>query len=256
MTAAHVIADKGTVFWLKAAHSQYVRARLVAYDKDSDVAVLAAHDFFNINDMQNSTVYSEIQIRESPLRPLERVYTRGGCQHGDAPITLTGEVACVDQTFTKNLPNQKHKFIQLVMPTVPGLSGAPVMDGDGRLAGMVVKKFLEYGVALPVGPLLFVVDELLKAGKCEPKNLGFVVKSRMRIYNDEDVIDGLVITAVDSGGLADKAGLLVGDFVVEVNGLACTGSACDVHDALVKGNKLMLGVRRGKGNLVEIQLDI
>ena len=42
------------------------------------------------------------------------------------------------------------RMLQLSIPTIPGMSGAPVFNASGEIVGLLTQKFLEFGLALPI----------------------------------------------------------------------------------------------------------
>eukprot|EP00439_Symbiodinium_sp_Y106_P049649 s1915_g6.t1 len=58
------------------------------------------------------------------------------------------------------------RFVQLALPTLPGMSGSPVFDADGKVIAMVAKKFEEHGLAIPAERVRIVIQCLEATGRC------------------------------------------------------------------------------------------
>ena len=100
----------------------------------------------------------------------------------------------------------------------PGLAGAPLFDGRGRLLGLVslgLAAVARYSLAIPIE--LFLERRALLDGEAGPERqrawIGFYPQA-----ND----GGIVITGVVAGGPADTAGLQKGDFVLTLDGRSVT----------------------------------
>jgi S1-C subfamily serine protease len=110
-----------------------------------------------------------------------------------------------------------------------GFAGGPLVDGEGQVLGMNTRTLLRGSdLAVPTETLKRVVDELLAHGGVRRGYLG------IGAYPAQG---GALIASLEDGGPAAAAGLLVGDIITEVDGLAVTGP-----DSL----RTVLGDRPGK----------
>ncbi|HEY6952496.1 MAG TPA: trypsin-like peptidase domain-containing protein, partial [Bacteroidota bacterium] len=111
-----------------------------------------------------------------------------------------------------------------------GNSGGPLVNSDGDVVGMNTliytggqsTTFVGYGFAIPINKIKKVVADLRKKGKVT-RNVwkGFDaqdVDARIARYFGLSSVAGIIVSEVESGGPADKAGLKVGDIIVQVNG--------------------------------------
>jgi S1-C subfamily serine protease len=107
-----------------------------------------------------------------------------------------------------------------IMTTIvnPGLAGGPLLDGRGRVAGIVslgLAAVGRYSLAIPTA-LFLERRARLESGQPAPPSerhawIGFYPQA-----ND----DGIAISGVVPGGPADSAGLQRGDLLVSVDGRA------------------------------------
>lgn len=87
----------------------------------------------------------------------------------------------------------------------PGFSGGPLLTVDGQALGMNTSHLVRGGTTIPYATLTRVVNAILEHGAVRRPTLG------VGIYPAEP---GLVVISVQRGGLADTAGLLVGDVLL------------------------------------------
>lgn len=107
-----------------------------------------------------------------------------------------------------------------IMTTIvnPGLAGGPLLDGDGRVAGIVslgLAAVGRYSLAIPTA-LFHERRALLESGQPVPE-----VERRAWIgFYPQAHEDGIAVSGVVAGGPADSAGLQRGDLLVSLDGHA------------------------------------
>jgi S1-C subfamily serine protease len=116
------------------------------------------------------------------------------------------------------------EYLETETTSYPGFSGGPLVDTEGNVLGLNTSG-LTRGSALTI-PVKFawrIADALAKHGSVKRGYLGVrtqVVEipeaSRKSIKRDQP--SGLLVAWLESGGPADKAGILVGDILVAVAG--------------------------------------
>jgi S1-C subfamily serine protease len=120
-----------------------------------------------------------------------------------------------------------------------------LIDKDGAVIGMNTRTLLRGAdLAVPVITLRRVVDELLRHGGVRRGYLG---------VGTFPADGGALITSVEDGGPAAAAGILVGDLIVELDGVAIADPD-DLRTALGDrpGKQVEIAVRRG-GQRVVVQ---
>jgi S1-C subfamily serine protease len=144
--------------------------------------------------------------------------------------------------------------IEHTAPLLPGSSGGPIVDEDGRLLGLNTNRLGEgFYLAIPADSSLRErVGALAKGETVKRPRLGVAiapphVANHLRRAVGLSDADGLLVRGVDSDGPAGKAGIREGDLITAANGkaLADPDALHAVLDGLGSGGTLKLSVLRG-----------
>lgn len=118
-------------------------------------------------------------------------------------------------------------FIQTDAAINPGNSGGPLLNIRGEVIGVNAAIASStgsnqgYGFAVPIDLVQEVIDDLVEYGEVRRALLGVSIQAvddtEARYYELEEVA-GAKVMAVNEGMAADRAGVLVGDVIVEVEG--------------------------------------
>ena len=116
--------------------------------------------------------------------------------------------------------------IRLDLILYPGFSGGPLINVDGKVLGLNTSGFGRgRAVTIPVSTIHRVVDELLDKGYIARPYLGIAMQpvalpEALRGKLKSSAAGGLMVLHVEPGGPADKAGIVLGDVIVELQGKA------------------------------------
>lgn len=149
------------------------------------------------------------------------------------------------------------QLIRLDGGLYPGMTGAPVADASGRVLGVASPMLSRHhGVVLPGATIDRVLAQLLAHGHARQGHLGIAAQP-VRATIEGVATDGLLVSSVADDGPAAKAGLLVGDVIVEVGGQAVASiealRARLAGEAV--GSSLALKVARG-GRAMQLSIEI
>jgi len=148
----------------------------------------------------------------------------------DTQPTVTAGVVSATRRDIKNEASATSVYKNMIQTDAainPGNSGGPLVNGDGEVIGINTFIFtqgggsLGIGFAIPINLARRVVDEIVKYGRVRAAWPGMQVQpitpylAQRLGFKDAS---GLVVTRVEPGGPAGKAGVHAGDKVVRVNG--------------------------------------
>ncbi|SBT82431.1 trypsin-like serine protease, putative [Plasmodium ovale] len=231
-------------------------ATVAGLHRESDVCVM------KIISKESFSHISLDSIRED-LRLGEPVITYGQIQKFDKEIYSIGVVNQPKQTFTTfaNFNEKKeaclYPFVQISNPINKGMSGSPLLDGQGNLVGMIQKKIDNYGLALPAHILKKVALHLQRNGTYEEPFLGIVLKEREDyIKSDKTCKKELKIHDILTNSPAEIGGLRKEDSILKINQQEIKG-ICEVHEILNSTGNGYIDIeiiRNNKKKIIKVKL--
>lgn len=220
VTAAHVVADCDQVV-VKLADQRVMVAETIGSDPDTDIALLR---------IPYTPAAPPPLGRAAGLRPGHWVLGVGE-PYGLNRSVSAGIVGGKDRHF---VDEPEMLFIQSDLALNPGNSGGPLLDAGGAIVGMnmrtVVGAYGAPGVSLsiPIEVVQSVADELRRHGSIVRPRLGAEfddLAPAVALQRGRADTQGVLVTGVRSGSLAERMGLQVDDIVVAMNGRPLGGSA-------------------------------
>ena len=146
----------------------------------------------------------------------------------DVGVSATmGVVSAVGGPWSTWRGGRLDQYIRLDVSIYPGSSGGAVVDTGGRLVGLATSALSRTaGVAIPTATVERVAAELLSKGRIARGYLGVGLQPVQLKTSG-----GLIVLTAEAGGPADRAGVLVGDVLVAIDGRA-TEDVRDLQAAL------------------------
>jgi S1-C subfamily serine protease len=215
VTAHHVVEwDSNITIGLPDGRS--LPAHLIGRDPATDIAVLRL----------DTAPESEGSLEPAPL---------GGDEHlrvghlvlalgrpGRSVQATLGIVSALGQAWRTMGGGQIDRYLQTDTAMYPGFSGGPLVDGAGRVLGINSSALLR-GISLivPVATVRRLAETLLAHGHVPRGHLGVKVQpvrlpsaSAARVGQET----GVLLLSVEPGSPAERAGLLLGDTIVTLDG--------------------------------------
>lgn len=252
LTNAHVVAE-ATEITVKLTDRREFDAKVLGVDKRTDIAVLKI-------DAKNLPA---VKIgHASDLKVGEWVAAIGSPFGFENTIT-SGIVSAK----ARALPDENYvPFIQTDVAVNPGNSGGPLFNMDGEVVGMNSQIFSRTGgfmglsFAIPIDVAMQVKDDLVHNGKVTRGRIGVQIQDvNQALANSFGLpkTQGALISGVEPGSPAEKAGLKSGDVVLGVNGKEINqlSELSGAIAATKPGNNARLQVwREGKSRDVDVKV--
>lgn len=214
LTNAHVVNDSEQIK-VRISNGKEYSAKLIGSDKRSDVALLKI---------------------EAENLPVVVMGDSDGVHVGDWVYAI-GSPFGFDYTATKgivsavarNLRNEASyvPFIQTDAAVNPGNSGGPLFNAKGEVIGITSMIYSRTGTfnglafCIPVNLVKNIVDQLKTTGRVSRGLIGVVIQEidpELAKSFGMDRPYGALVTKVIENGAAEKAGVEIGDIIIEVNG--------------------------------------
>ena len=252
LTNAHVVRDAREVSVKLTDRREFI-AKVLGVDPKTDIAVLKIA----------ATQLPVVTLgRISDLRVGEWVLAIGSPFGFENTVT-----AGVVSAKGRSLPDDSAiPFIQTDVAVNPGNSGGPLFNTRGEVIGINSQIYSRTGgyqgvsFAIPIDLALAIKDKLVAHGKVEHARLGVTVQEINQTLADSFKLakpEGALVTSIEKGGPADKAGLQVGDVILSADRHAVVSSG-DLPAAIAlasPGDRLQLAVwRNGMARQIEATL--
>lgn len=155
------------------------------------------------------------------------------------------------------------KVAQLIRPSMmlyPGFSGSALVNVEGQVLGMNTTGARHMPVTVPIATIDRVVDQLLQKGRIARGYLGLGMQAirlpeTLRQSLNLSNTGGVIVVSVESDAPAGRAGVLIGDILIALNGNAIEDVG-DVHAILTSeqvGQPIQAQIIRG-GALAEVTI--
>ena len=234
VTAHHVI-ERNEHLRVGLPDGQVVEATLIGRDPGADLAVLRV-----TQEALNPATW--INVDELRVGHLVLATARPG---RSVQATL-GVVSALGGPWRTGAGSEIDHYLQADVVMYPGFSGGALLTMDGRIAGVNTSALVRgASVAIPAQTVARSVETILKHGRMPRGYLGVglqAVPLDAALQASLGQQTGLMVMSVEAGGPAAQAGLLQGDVLVALDGVAV--------QCLEELQALLTGERVGKTVLV------
>jgi serine protease Do len=252
LTNAHVVNGAKEVTVRLTDRREY-QAKVVGVDTNSDIAVIR----INAKDLPTVKVGDSRNIRVG-----EWVLAIGA-PFGFANSATAGIVSALGRT----LPDSGYvPFIQTDVPINPGNSGGPLFNMRGEVVGINSQIYSRSGgyqgvsFSIPIDVALKVSHQLETTGHVSRGKLGVVIQPVNQALADSFGLprpEGALVSSVEKGGPADRAGIQTGDVILKLNNTPVNTSdelPADIAE-MAPGSSANLQIwRKGKAENIEVKL--
>jgi S1-C subfamily serine protease len=191
-----------------------VSAKLVGRDPSTDLAVLR---------MEEGSSGAPQLGDSTSLRLGHLVLALGRTRRGEL-VASSGIIGGISGEWRNRRGGKLDQHIRLDLALYPGFSGGPLLNTRGEVVGINTRGLAPgRAVTVPAATVNRVVEELLERGHIARPYLGIAmqpveVPENLRSKLPLQTRVGLLVMHVESGGPAEKAGVLLGDVLFEVSG--------------------------------------
>jgi len=241
MTNAHVVEGADEVL-VTLTDKREFKAKILGSDKRSDVAL--------------------VKIEAKGL-PAIKVGDVGRLRVGEWVMAI-GSPFGLENTVTAGIVSAKQRdtgdylpFIQTDVAINPGNSGGPLINMRGEVVGINSQiysrsgGFMGISFAIPMDEAVRVVEQLRTQGRVSRGRIGVQIGAVSKEVAESlglPKAEGALVTGVEAGAPADKAGVEAGDIIVKFDGktIEKSGDLPRIVGSIKPGTKSTLTVfRRG-----------
>lgn len=252
LTNAHVVSDADTIS-VRLTDKREFKAKVIGTDKRTDLALLK---------IEANGLPKIIQGNPNALKVGEWVIAIGSPFGFDSSVT-----AGIVSAKGRSLPQESYvPFIQTDAAINPGNSGGPLFNMKGEVIGINSQIYTRTGgfmglsFAIPIDVAMNVADQLRTVGKVTRGRIGVVIQEVTLDLAESFGLSkatGALISSVEKGGAADKAGIRVSDVILKFDGniVASSFDLPRIVGATRPGSKVTVQLWR-KGESHEVKLTV
>ena len=242
VSASHTVRSNGEIP-VTLPNGESARATIAGRDSATDLIVLRVNG--------NGKAKAAARADSSALRIGSLVLAVG--RPGRNVSASFGIISAVGEGWRTWQGARIDRVLRLDLAVYDGFSGGPLVDGGGAVLG-INNSALARGtpLALPAQAVDRVVDELLERGHVRRPFIGVAVQpvalsAAVTKQHQLETDGGLLIVSIADDSPSEKAGLLLGDVLLDAAGkrLARPDDLLDALSATAHGASLTLKVLRG-----------
>ncbi len=227
VTANHMIRHDAELSVIMPDHGS-APATLAGRDPSTDVAVLKIDDVKRLSPVQTTST--------AGLKVGHVVVAVGRSHLGDLAAS-SGIVARLGGPWTTWRGGEIDQLVRPDITVYPGQSGSALVNSQGQVLGMnTVALARAAAITVPTATVDRVVGELLEHGHIRRPYLGLAMQTvpipdDVRRQLKLELENGLLVMHVEADGPGAKAGLMLGDLIISIQGKA-TGNLIKLQGAL------------------------
>ena len=253
LTNAHVVDGFDDVSVRLSDAKREFKARVVGFDKRTDVALLKV---------------------EAKGLPVAKLGSSKGLQPGEwvaaigSPFGFANTItAGIVSAKERSLPDEVYvPFIQTDVAVNPGNSGGPLFNLAGEVIGINSQIYSRTGgfqglsFAIPINVALKVKDQIIATGKVAHARLGVGIQEINHALAESFGLkraEGALVSSVAPGSAAERAGIQPGDVILKYDGkpVGAAGELSALVGQAIPGDKVRIELlRKGESLAVNATL--
>lgn len=187
-----------------------------------------------IEGLDPATDVAVLKIESDEPLPYIQLGDSDAIQVGDWVLAIGNPFGYLDNTVTVGVVSAKNRehitgtqyenFLQTDAAINFGNSGGPLVDIYGRAVGIntaITSQGSGIGFAVPINMAKGVYEDFVQFGEVMRGWVGITIENITSERAEElglDTTEGALVTSVSKGDPADKAGIKVDDFIIEIDG--------------------------------------
>jgi serine protease Do len=223
LTNKHVVSGVENNYQIVTSNDKKYNVERIYRDPLNDIAIL------KINPGQNpGTNLTPIELGDSAKLQVGQYVVAIGTALGEFRNTVTtGVISGLGRGITAGSPFEGYverldNVIQTDAAISPGNSGGPLLNSSGQVIGVntaVSRSGQNIGFAIPINVIKDSLKNFNETGRFERPYLGVAYRLISRdVALLNDLPEGAYVQQVVEGSSADKAGILSGDIITELDG--------------------------------------
>lgn len=213
IVSAHHVVERNEHLRVGLPDGRTVEATLIGRDPGADLAVLrVTQEALNPATWVNADELRVGHLVLATARP------------GRSVQATLGVVSALGGPWRTGAGSEIDHYLQTDVVMYPGFSGGALLTMDGRIAGVNTSALVRgASVAIPAQTVARSVETILKHGRMLRGYLGVglqAVPLDAALQASLGQQTGLMVMSVEAGGPAAQAGLLQGDVLVTLDGVA------------------------------------
>ncbi len=228
VTNKHVASDTSSTYTVILTSGKQYNGKIVATDPTNDISIIK---------IEASNLPTVTLASSTSLQLGESVIAIGNALGQYQNTVDVGVVSGINRVVTASDPTGNtnetlHNVIQTDAQINPGNSGGPLLNLEGQVIGIntaVAQNAQGIGFAIPIDQAKADITQVQSTGKIIKPELGVryipIDNNYIAAHPNIPYTYGAIVTtndsspAVVSGSPADKAGIVSGDIILEVNGV-------------------------------------
>ncbi|MGW9114735.1 S1C family serine protease [Microbacterium sp. NPDC055683] len=234
LTNNHVVEGSTEISVTIATTGETYTATVVGTDAEDDVAVLQ---------LEGASDLATVAIDDDGVSAGDAVTAVGNAEGGGVLMAADGSITAVDASVTTTASattdgETLDGMIEIAADVVSGDSGGAVLDAEGEVVGVTTAassgSSTTIAYAIPVEEALGIVDEILAGDESNGATIGYpaflgvqIAGATSSAYGQSGqttTTAGAAIAGVIEGTPAASAGIVAGDVVTAVDGVAVADS--------------------------------